>query len=94
MFNMNVAFDLLILQSRYVCNYISLPISHVYTTAHLSTYLQAFWEVVLRDLNEEDKRKLLFFWSGSSVPPAMGFARTPEDDYQWTISKLTGRVGR
>lgn len=52
--------------------------------------LQSFWEVVQHELDEESKRKLLLFWSGSSSAPALGFQSDPEEDWQWTLSKLTG----
>jgi hypothetical protein len=47
-----------------------------------------FWEVV-ESLDEEAKRQLLLFWSGSSQAPALGFESDPDEDWQWTLSKLT-----
>lgn len=51
---------------------------------------QAFWEVVEHHLDEVQKRQLLLFWSGSSTAPALGFESDPEEDWQWTLAKLTG----
>lgn len=46
--------------------------------------------MVEHDLDEVQKRQLLLFWSGSSTAPALGFESDPEEDWQWTLAKLTG----
>jgi len=53
-------------------------------SAH-SMPVQWFWNLV-KELNTEDLKLLLLFWSGSSQPPLFGFDR-PESE-PWTIERL------
>lgn len=48
------------------------------------------WEVVAHELTREEQQRFLLFWSGSRTPPALGFAQRADDDFAWTVSKLTG----
>ncbi len=55
-----------------------------------SPVVQALWEVVLHDFTLDEQRRFLLFWSGSSTPPALGFAQRTDDEFAWTVSRLTG----
>jgi hypothetical protein len=53
-----------------------------------------FWQVVA-ELNEEDTKKLLMFWSGSPVPPMFGFKKvwsSPLSTYLRTVLILPSHL--
>lgn len=54
-------------------------------------YKTALWAVVMHELTLEQQRRFLLFWSGSSTPPALGFGQRADDDFSWTISRLSGQ---
>lgn len=55
-----------------------------------SPVVQMLWECVTHELSLEEQRLFLLFWSGSRTPPALGFGQRADDEFAWTISRLTG----
>uniref|UniRef100_A0A7S2RXL3 HECT-type E3 ubiquitin transferase n=1 Tax=Rhizochromulina marina TaxID=1034831 RepID=A0A7S2RXL3_9STRA len=50
--------------------------------------IQHFWHVVQHDLTEPQRRKLLLFWSGISVPSSFGFTTSDlAGDEPWRIER-------
>jgi len=54
--------------------------------------IKLFWRMLEQDFSELERRSLLLFWTGSSVPPRGGFSVDAEYD-EMTISKLSSPRG-
>lgn len=49
-----------------------------YTSDH--RVVRLFWSMVEQDFSELERRSLLLFWTGTSVPPSGGFSNDAEYD--------------